>query len=136
MLLSGEKYLTAIYRLKQQGGRVRSVEVARYLGYTRPSVCRVISAFENDGYLFREKGGILTLTKEGNDLAGRIVRRQDTIAGFLSEKLAYSTIESGQRSTMLVMYGTLYFFAILYPARHDRGCGMAAMMISGFLKNL
>ena len=84
MLLSGKKYLTAIYRLKQQGGRVRSVEVARYLGYTRPSVCRVISAFEHDGYLFREKGGILTLTKEGNDLAGRIVRRQDTIAGFLS----------------------------------------------------
>ena len=83
MLLSGRIYLSTIYRLKQEGGRVRSVEVARHLGYTKPSVSRAIGGFEKDGYLTVGKGGILELTPAGLKEAKDLVRRQDLIAEFL-----------------------------------------------------
>ncbi|MBR4759873.1 MAG: metal-dependent transcriptional regulator [Lachnospiraceae bacterium] len=83
MLLSGRIYLSTIYRLKKQGGRVRSVEVARQLGYTKPSISRAINNFAKEGYLTVESGGILTLTKQGEKEAADIVKRQDIIAKFL-----------------------------------------------------
>ena len=84
MLLSGKIYLTTLYRLQKEGGRVRSVEVARHLGYTKPSVSRAVSSFAKEGYLTVEKGGILTLTPKGEKLARSIADRQDLIAEFLS----------------------------------------------------
>ena len=65
MLLSQKVYLSTIYRLKQRGGRVRSVELARELNYTKPSISRAIGNFEKEGYLVVQKGGILELTEKG-----------------------------------------------------------------------
>ena len=83
MLLSGRIYLSTIYRLKKQGGRVRSVELARELGYTKPSISRAIAGFEKDGYLTVEKGGILELSEKGLKEAKELVKRQEMIAEFL-----------------------------------------------------
>lgn len=94
MLLSQKVYLSTIYRLKQRGGRVRSVELARELNYTKPSISRAIGNFEKEGYLVVQKGGILELTEKGQKEARELVRRQDLIAEFLqmtcgvNEKLA------------------------------------------------
>ncbi|MCR5417688.1 MAG: metal-dependent transcriptional regulator [Lachnospiraceae bacterium] len=83
MLISGKVYLSTIYRLKKQGGRVRSVELARELGYTKPSVSRAVGNFEKEGYLTVEKGGILTLTDKGLKEAKELVKRQELIAKLL-----------------------------------------------------
>ncbi len=83
MLLSQKIYLSTIYRLKQGGGRVRSVELARELNYTKPSVSRAIGNFEKDGYLTVEKGGILELTEKGQKEVKELVKRQELIAEFL-----------------------------------------------------
>ena len=83
MLLSGKTYLATIYRLKQEGGRVRSVEVARALGYAKPSVSRAIGNFEKGGYLTVGPGGVLQLTEKGQKEAKELVKRQELISEFL-----------------------------------------------------
>ncbi len=83
MQLSQRVYLSTIYRLKQKGGRVRSVELARELGYTKPSVSRAVGNFEKEGYLTVEKGGILELTEKGRKEAAELVKRQELVAEFL-----------------------------------------------------
>lgn len=40
---SGEDYLEAILVLRQEKGIVRSIDVAQYLGYSKPSVSRAVS---------------------------------------------------------------------------------------------
>ena len=83
MLLSQRVYLSTIYRLKQKGGRVRSVELARELGYTKPSISRAIGNFEKEGYLTVAQGGILELTDKGLKEVRELVKRQELIADFL-----------------------------------------------------
>ena len=83
MLLSQKIYLSTIYRLKQRGGRVRSVELARELNYTKPSISRAIGNFEKEGFLTVEKGGILELTEKGQKEVKSLVKRQELIAEFL-----------------------------------------------------
>ena len=84
MHLSGKIYLTTLFRLKQSGSRVRSVELARHLGVARSSVSRAVADFKNAGYLIIEKGGILTFTDKGLKETKSLIKRQDTIADFLS----------------------------------------------------
>ena len=83
MQLSGKLYLGTIYRLRQQGGRVRSVELARELGYTKPSVSRAVGNFAREGYLTVEKGGELSLTAKGLKEVRDLIKRQEIIAEFL-----------------------------------------------------
>ena len=83
MLLSQKIYLSTIYRLKQRGGRVRNVELARELNYTKPSISRAIGNFEKEGFLTVEKGGILELTEKGQKEVKSLVKRQELIAEFL-----------------------------------------------------
>ena len=40
---SGEDYLEAILVLKRKKGVVRSIDVARYLGVSKPSVCHAVN---------------------------------------------------------------------------------------------
>lgn len=40
---SGEDYLKAILILQKQQGTVRSVDVARYMNVSKPSVCNAVS---------------------------------------------------------------------------------------------
>ena len=83
MQLSGKLYLGTLYRLKMGGGRVRSVELARELGYTKPSVSRAIGNFEKEGFLTVQGGGELALTEKGLKEAKELVKRQEIIAEFL-----------------------------------------------------
>lgn len=40
---SGEDYLEAILVLKKQTGEVRSVDLARYMGYSKPSISHAVA---------------------------------------------------------------------------------------------
>ena len=71
---SGEMYLEAIYVLSQKSPAVHSVDVAEYLGYSKPSVSRAVGLLKNGGYLTVE-GGHLTLTQEGKEVGRKIFER-------------------------------------------------------------
>lgn len=80
---SGQNYLETIYLLGQNGAKVRSVDVARALGFSKPSVCRAIGKLKDAGYLEDGDSLDLVLTKKGKNLASKLVDRQEIIAQFL-----------------------------------------------------
>ena len=45
---SGEMYLETILLLKKQNGNVRSIDIARELGFSKPSVSRGVGILKND----------------------------------------------------------------------------------------
>ncbi len=72
---SGEMYLEAIYVLSQKSPAVHSVDVAEYLGYSKPSVSRAVGLLKNGGYLVMESGGALKLTDAGREIGHKIFER-------------------------------------------------------------
>ena len=84
---SGEMYLETILVLKTKNGSVRSVDVARALSFSKPSVSRAIGILKDDGYVKVEDNGELSLTDAGLERAGAIYERHRYITKFLSEVL-------------------------------------------------
>lgn len=57
-----EDYLEVIYILKHKYGVVRSVDVARYMGFSKPSISYAVKELRKKEYLCLEDGGNLVLT--------------------------------------------------------------------------
>ncbi len=80
---SAEDYLESILILGQQKGSVRSIDVAQYLGFSKPSVSRAVGLLRENGYLTVDTGGFLNLTKSGLEIADRIYERHQFISAWL-----------------------------------------------------
>lgn len=72
---SGEDYLEAILVLKKQTGEVRSVDLARYMGYSKPSISHAVAMLKKGGFLDTDKDGGLLLTDSGQEIAEKIYER-------------------------------------------------------------
>lgn len=72
---SGEDYLEAILVLKEQKGMVRSVDVARHLEVTKPSVCHAVATLRDGGFLTMDEDHLLHLTDVGREVAEKIYER-------------------------------------------------------------
>ena len=66
---SGEDYLEAILVLQQKQGMVRSVDVARHLDVSKPSVCHAVSTLKEGGFLIMDEDSFLHLTDVGREVA-------------------------------------------------------------------
>ena len=66
---SGEDYLEAILILHMKKGTVRSVDVARHLGVSKPSVCHAVNTLKGGGFLVMDEDHFLRLTDIGRDVA-------------------------------------------------------------------
>jgi len=82
---SGEDYLEAILVLQEKNGVVHSIDVAQYLGYSKPSVSRAVSVLKGDGYLVMERDGRLKLTEQGEEIARSIYERHRFLKHWLIE---------------------------------------------------
>ena len=80
---SGEDYLEAILVLRQNNGAVRSVDVAQYLGYSKPSVSRAVSVLRADGHIVMESDGQLKLTEQGEQIAAEMYQRHRFLTQWL-----------------------------------------------------
>lgn len=87
---SGENYLETILILRNKIGAVRSVDVARALSFSKPSVSRAMGILKDSGYLTVGENGELNLTEEGLARAGAIYERHRVITKFLLEELGVS----------------------------------------------
>lgn len=83
MQQSGQTYLETIYLLKRENGRVKSIDVAKALDFSKPSVSRAMGKLKAEGYLEVGEKGELVLTKEGNKIAKELVEKQETLTQFL-----------------------------------------------------
>ena len=72
---SGEDYLEAILVLKTEKGMVRSVDVARYVGVSKPSVCHAVNVLCDGGFLTKDDKHFISLTEEGRKIAEKIYER-------------------------------------------------------------
>ena len=79
---SGEMYLETVYILSKNGV-VRSLDVAEYMGFSKPSVSRAVGLLKQGGYLLMDKDGYLTLTESGLDVAKKIYERHTLLSKFL-----------------------------------------------------
>ena len=79
---SGEMYLETVYVLSKNGV-VRSLDVAEYMGFSKPSVSRAVGLLKQGGYLLMDKDGYLTLTESGLDAAKKIYERHTLLSKFL-----------------------------------------------------
>ena len=81
---SGEMYLETIHVLYKKNGRVRSIDVSEYMGYSKPSVSRAVGLLKKDGYILVDKEGYITLTEAGTEVAVKIFERHTVLAGLLT----------------------------------------------------
>ena len=72
---SGEDYLETILVLQKKLGMVRSVDVARHMGVSKPSVCHAVAVLQEGGFLIMDADHFLHLTEVGNEIAGKIYER-------------------------------------------------------------
>lgn len=69
---SGEDYLEAILVLQMQKGTVRSVDVARHMEVSKPSVSHAVATLRDGGFLTMDSDYFLHLTDVGQEVAERI----------------------------------------------------------------
>ena len=72
---SGEDYLEVILVLQKQKGVVRSVDVARHLGVSKPSVCHAVATLREGGFLLMDEDNFLHLTDAGCEVAEQVYEK-------------------------------------------------------------
>ena len=83
MYESGENYLETILILKEKQGMVRSVDIARALNFSKPSVSRAVGILRENGYITVELNGEIELTPKGQEKADGIYERHRLLTEFL-----------------------------------------------------
>ncbi len=72
---SGEDYLETILVLQKKLGMVRSVDVARHMEVSKPSVFHAVVTLRNGGFLTMDEDHFLHLTDVGREVAEKIYER-------------------------------------------------------------
>ena len=72
---SGEDYLEAILVLQKKMGMVRSVDVARHLDVSKPSVCHAVATLREGGFLTMDEDNFLHLTDAGCEVAEQVYEK-------------------------------------------------------------
>ena len=81
---SAENYLEAILVLMQKNGQVRSIDVAHYTGFSKPSISRAVGLLRDNGYVSIDQNGLLGLTEAGLKIAETIYERHTVLTAFLT----------------------------------------------------
>lgn len=72
---SGEDYLEAVLVLQRKQGMVRSIDLARHMGFSKPSISHAVGVLKNGGFLTVDDEGFLHLTVIGREIAEKIYER-------------------------------------------------------------
>ena len=88
---SGEDYLEAILILQKQMGEnvVRSIDLARHMGFSKPSISHAVGVLWDGDFLAMDKDGFLHLTKKGREVAEKIYERHR----FFTEQLIAAGVD-------------------------------------------
>lgn len=80
----GEMYLETILILKKRNGQVRSIDIARELNFSKPSVSRAVGILKDDGYISVESSGCIELTEKGTIVAKNIYEKHKILTEFFT----------------------------------------------------
>jgi len=80
---SGEMYLETIYILTKKNHDVRSLDVAEYMNFSKPSVSRAVGLLKQGEYITVDQEGYLHLTAMGEEIAAKMYERHMLLTEFL-----------------------------------------------------
>ena len=72
---SGEDYLEAVLVLQKKKDMVRSVDLARHMGFSKPSISHAVGVLKNGGFLTVDEDGYLHLTEDEREVAEKIYEK-------------------------------------------------------------
>ena len=76
-------YLETILVLSKNLKNVRSLDIAKYLHYSKPSISRAMGILRNAKYIAIDESGYITLTNSGREIAEKIYERHVVISTLL-----------------------------------------------------
>ncbi len=79
---STEDYLETILILKNEQGYVRSVDIAKHMDVTKPSVSYATKKLKNSGYITIDENGMIQLSDKGFKIANDVWTRHKTLSSF------------------------------------------------------
>lgn len=79
ILRASEDYLETMLMMKEKHGYIRSIDIAEYLGVTKPSVSYATKRLRESGYITMDKEGLITLTDTGMAIAASMLDRHKTL---------------------------------------------------------
>ncbi|MBP3879518.1 MAG: metal-dependent transcriptional regulator [Lachnospiraceae bacterium] len=79
---SAEDYLEAILMLREQLGKVRSIDIVYKLGYSKPSISIAMKKLREKGLVHMDENGYITLTEEGLKIARHTYNRHKVLTLF------------------------------------------------------
>ena len=83
IMRAAEDYLEAMLMMKERHGYIRSIDVADYLGVTKPSVSYATKRLRESGYITMDKDGLITLNDSGLQIASSMLDRHQMLTRFL-----------------------------------------------------
>ena len=69
--------------LLKKNGNVRSVDIAEYMGYSKPSISRAMGLLKDGDFIRIAKDGSITLTRAGIAVAEKIYERHTLLSNLL-----------------------------------------------------
>lgn len=78
-----EDYLETILMLQKKNGRVRSIDIANELKFTKPSVSVAMKNLREKGYITMADNGYITLTTSGKQRAEGVLERHTLLSNWL-----------------------------------------------------
>lgn len=87
---SGEDYLETILRLSNRQGKVKSIDIANEMDYSKPSVSRAMKILQEKGLVYMDERKFIHLTIEGKEKAEKVYQRHLLIRGALETLLGVS----------------------------------------------
>ena len=79
---SSEDYLESILMLREQLGKVRSIDIVYKLGYSKPSISIAMKKLREKGLINMDADGYITLTDEGSKIARHTYNRHKVLTTF------------------------------------------------------
>lgn len=80
---SAEDYLEMILVLKRKKGTVRSIDIAREMNFSKPSVSIAMKKLREEGFITIEQDHEIELTPRGREIAETIYERHVVISQIL-----------------------------------------------------
>jgi Mn-dependent DtxR family transcriptional regulator len=80
---SAENYLETILILSRKEEKVRSIDIANELEYSKPSVSVAMKNLREKGYVIMDDDGYITLTSKGRKIADSMYERHVAISDWL-----------------------------------------------------
>lgn len=84
---SREMYLEVMLRLEKPNGVIRSIDIAKELGYSKPSVSRAVRILAEAGYVTHSRYGEVLLTATGREKAEQVYHKHHVLTEFFVQAL-------------------------------------------------